>query len=460
MWGGVEVLAQTSTQNNSDSNRRSRSNTSRDSRRESRNTERESRSRSSRSSRSESGNQQSNSAAKPADAKTVSGKDAAKSGSSSSKSAGPRKPIDVKFEGQVDPETNVLYIEGIDGRPSLNINATENKKFTTRLVLSNPRSSAFSQLDASIRYNPEYVRPIGIDDSMISSQLEKPARVVVDRNRGLLSIAADFKEETSDSAVTFARIQWQALRPVANSPIAFVNTEAHPTGVFSSSGRNVLHIRSDGTEQVSSNAGLLDASVSIEPTEGTIELAEASGNTFSTLALATNINAGTAVGGVQLYLRPRKSTITIGEPVLVDIMYDNPKRADMDTVRLKLRFDPTVLQVEDYDEGNWITRGINIFDGEYHEDLPFDHHRKNAAHNNLGIIEYDMGFGERVPVSSKGIIATIRFQAIAPAASTPIAFSTDEDTDNTISFLGFNLIGTPTNKLQAMTNASIAVRPE
>src|SRR5690606_13460014 len=122
--------------------------------------------------------------------------------------------------GQVDPETNVLYIEGIDGRPSLNINATENKKFTTRLVLSNPRSSAFSQLDASIRYNPEYVRPIGIDDSMISSQLEKPARVVVDRNRGLLSIAADFKEETSDSAVTFARIQWQALRPVANSPIA------------------------------------------------------------------------------------------------------------------------------------------------------------------------------------------------------------------------------------------------
>jgi hypothetical protein len=212
---------------------------------------------------------------------------------------------------------------------------------------------------------------------------------------------------------------------------------------------------------MSANAGLLDATVAIEPTNGTVELAETNENPFSAVALATNINSGTAEGGLLLQLQPRQPTVKVGQDFLVDIVYRNPKRADMDTVKLKLRFDPEVLQVVDSDEGNWITRGVNIFDGAYHEDLPFDNHRKNTVYNSLGVINYDNGFGSRTPIPEEGVIATIRFKAVAPAVSTPILFSSNDenalDPDTSISFLGFNLIGIPGKRQQAMSNAAVAV---
>ncbi len=400
------------------------------------------------------------------DAKTVEGAKKADSGGKSgskSGSAGGRPPVEIAFQMQVDPETNIMYLEGMAGdRPSLNVSVLENKTFVTRLALYNPKSSAFSQVDASIKFDPLLIRPIGVDDSATSSNLQSPTRVMVDQGRGLLSIAADFKEPRSDSFLTLAKIQWKALAPVSNTPVAFVNTTDNPSGVFNLQGENILHMRGDGTVESSKNAGLLDATISIEAANGSIELAETSNNPFSAVALATNINAGTAEGGVQLSLKPRKLNVHVGEDFLVDVLYRNPRQADMDSVKLQVRFDPEILNVIDTDEGNWISRGVNIFDGAYHEQLPFDYHRKNIAYNNLGLIVYEMGFGSRSPVPTEGVMATIKFRANAPAASTVVAFSADENESTApgtaITFLGFDLIGKPGARAQAMSNAAISVR--
>lgn len=466
---GYTQTASTDNEGGRRSNRSSRNNSSgrgettddRERRRESRNRTRETNSRSTR----RSSNEKPSAAASDGqakDTKTVKGKPESGGKKSSGSGGGGRPAVDIAFEMQVDPETNIMYLEAVGDRPSLNVNVLEKKKFVTRLALFNPRSSEFSQIDASIKYDPQLIRPVGVDDSTVSSNLSAPARVLVDQHRGMLSLAADFATSRSDSFLTVAKIQWQALEPVASTPIVFLNTDEHPSGVFNDRGENILHQRSDGLVQSSRNAGLLDATVAIEPEGGTIELAEDSGNPFSAVALATNINSGTAEGGIQLYLRPRRNTVGIGENLLVDVLYRNPRRADMDTVKLKLRFDPEVLEVVDTDDGNWISRGINIFDGAYHDDLPFDHHRKNQAHNNLGLIVYDMGFGSRTPVPEEGVIATIQFRAKAPTPATAISFSTRgdgaTDSDTSISFLGFNLIGVPGARQQAMTDASVSVR--
>lgn len=433
----------------------------RERRRESRLKERESNSRSS-SRKEKTGN--ATEPAKPGepakDTKSVKGAKPASTGGKGS-SGGGRKPVEIKFEMQADPETNIMYLETVTDTPSLNASVLEKKKFVTRLALYNAKGSEFSQVDASIKYDPQLVKPVGIDDGSIRSNLQGPARVAVDKNSGIVSFSADFAQPRSDSFLTLSKIQWEALEPTAATPLRFLNTQNHPSGVFNAEGENILHMRTDGTVESSANAGLLDATVSIEPTNGTVELAQEGGNPFSAVALATNINSGTAEGGIQLYLKPRRPVVGLGEEFLVDVMYRNPKRADMDTVKLKLRFDPEVLQVVDYDEGNWITRGVNVFDGAYHEELPFDYHRKNAAFNTTGIIEYDNGFGSQVPVSEEGVIATIRFKAVQPAVSTPIVFVTNpEDAmnpDTSISFLGFNLIGVPGKRQQALSNASISV---
>ncbi len=396
--------------------------------------------------------------------KTVEGAKKPAAGSKSgSGSSGGKPATKIAFEMQVDPETNIMYLEGFAGdRPSLNVSVLENKIFVTRLALYNPKSSEFSQVDASIKYDPLLVRPVGVDDGAISGNLENPSRVLVNQSKGLLSFAADFKAPRTDSFLTIAKIQWKALEPVANTPVAFVNTAEHPSGVFNLQGENILHMRNDGTAASSSKAGLLDATVSIEAANGSIELADTSNNPFSAVALATNITAGTAEGGVQLSLSPRKDYVQVGEDFLVDVLYRNPKRADMDSVKLQVRFDPNVLSVIDTDEGNWITRGINIFDGAYHDTLPFDYHRKNTVSNSLGLIVYEMGFGSRTPVPAEGVIATINFRAIAPAASTSVAFSVGGNgpaaPDTTISFLGFNLIGKPGQRDQAMSNAAVSIR--
>lgn len=439
----------------------------RDRRRESRSRDRESNSRrSSRSSRSDKDEK-----ADDKDSKTVEASKKKSSGGSKGSGGGGRPPIEITFEMQADPETNIMYLESTGANPTLNMSVLENKQFVTRVALYNAKSSEFNQFDISLKYDPQLLEPLGIDDSAISSTLSQPARVLVDRKLGLLSMSGDFNGDRNDSFMTLAKIQWKALAPAAATPIRFLNSENHPSGVFDKYGDNILHAKSNTPMAISPVTGLLNATVAIEPPNGQIALSDEGSNPFSTVALATNISMGTAEGGMQLYLRPRRNAIGVGEVFLVDILYKNPKHADLDTMKLEIRFDPTVLQVRDYDEGNWITRGINIFDGAYHGDLPFDFHRKNVAYNTTGLIQYDMGFSDRTPVHAEGVIATIRFEAIEADPQTVVYFDVDRNQQdlnasatastqpNTIiSFLGFNLIGTPGNRGYALHNAQINVQ--
>lgn len=448
------------------SGRQSRGQTTRDreNRREGRTQDRESNSRGTRSTRSSSRN----GAEAGAETKTVEGakKASGKSGSSGS-SGGARPPINIAFEMQPDPETNIMYIESSGVQPSLNVSALVDKTFVTRVSLYNAKGSEFNQFDVSLRYDPQLIEPVGVDDSSLTGTLVKPASVRVNRQRGILSMSGDFKNTRNDSFMTVAKLQWRALAPAAATPIQFLNTENHPSGVFNRYGENILHAKSMEALEVSPNTGLLNATVAIEPPNGQIDIDSQDGNNpFSAVTLATNISMGTAEGGIQLALVPRTPAVSVGQDFLVDVRYANPKRADLDTVKLEIRFDPTVLEVVDADDGNWITRGINIFDGAYHEQLPFDYHRKNAAYNTTGRIEYEMGFSARTPVPSSGVMATIRFRATAPAAQTVIGFAAGGgDAENStssrqtaISFLGFNLIGTPGQRASAMRNAAVTVR--
>jgi hypothetical protein len=318
------------------------------------------------------------------------------------------------------------------------------------------------KVQAPLHYNPQIISPVGIDDSSVSASLDGPSHARVDQRQGIISYEADFTQPRTDSLLIVAKIKWKALQPAESTPIKFVNNENYTSGVFGKDAENLLHDRGDAASDVSDQTGLLDATVAVDPTDASIQRVEEGGNAFSAVALASNISAGTADGGIQISLSPRRANVSPGESFLVDVNYSNPRRADIDTVSLRIHFDPSVLQVEDYDNGNWITRGINIFDGDYHENLPFDFHRKNDAYNGTGLITYEMGLSTRTVLPQQGTIATIRFKAIAPSNATPIDFDMSEspsEADNTtaISFLGFNLIGTPGQRQQAVHNATVSV---
>lgn len=387
--------------------------------------------------------------------KTVEGKKPADKGAGS-KAGGKRPLTNVEFKMQVDQNTNIMYLESLGSQPSLNIQSVQGDKFVTRLTVYNPRQSAFDELSAVIKYDPSVLKPVGVDDSTIESQLKSPAKTQIDSNRGLLLYEARLKEETRGTFNAIAKIEWECLRPSPGSYLRFINNGQLTSGVFNQEGLNILHMREDGQVESSENAGLLDAMVAVSPSEETNELLNADQTDFSSVILASNIAEGTAIGKMRLELRPRTESVSVGVPFLVDVVYSNPSQAEFDSVNLSIKFDSTVFEVLDSDEGNWITRGVNIFDGDYHLDLPFDYQRKNLALNTAGLIQYEMGFQTKTLVPETGTIATIKMVAKRPVDKSRISFNIENSNDDTkttkgstsISFLGLNLIGVPEHRTQ------------
>ena len=373
-----------------------------------------------------------------------------------------RGSTNVEFKMKANPFTNVLFIEQVGQVPTMNISVTKGDVFATRVAFSNARHSQFDLCEMSIRYDPQILKPTGIDDSGIAGLLKEPALAKVDRRRGIVTYRAEFESAESEKPETLIKLRWRAIAPSPFSPLAFSTTTDHPSRLLRGS-VNVLHQRDEENEpmEVSEKTGLLDASVAVSPDAKTLEDMDSSENSFEGAALANSISKGTAEGGMTLALRSSQNSVAPNEEFLVDVVYSNPKRTEITSVNLRVRFDPKTLQVVDYDENNWITRGVNIFDGDYHEDLPFDFHHQNQVYNSGGLVVYRMGFESKAKIPSSGVIATIKFKAVAPSTSTEIFFEMDEnerDPKTSLSFLGFNLVGVPGERATALHNATVSVQ--
>ncbi len=327
-------------------------------------------------------------------------------------SGGSKPATTVEFKMKADPTGNLLYIESVSAAPTMNIVTGQGEKFSTRVVFRNGRRAKFRTVDISIKYDPQALKPLGIDDSDVAGDLGKPSIARVDQKRGILAYRAEFSRPLDRENLNVFRVEWKALSPTEFTPMTFLNTAEFPSRVMN--GPDNVLFRSDNAAGQFDNperAGLVDATVSITPDRETALNME--DDAASGMRLAHSISKGTAVGQVTLALRPRARSVAAGEDLLVDVVYSNPRRTDIDTIKMKIRFDPRILQVVDNDEGNWITSGINILDGPYHDDLPFDFHMKNIAYNTSGEIQYEMGFSRKERIPSSGVIATIRFRAQA-----------------------------------------------
>ena len=375
---------------------------------------------------------------------------------------GARPTTTVEFKMKADQSANLLFMESIGVAPTMNIVAQQGEDFATRVVFANPRKSKFTSVDVAMRFEPSVVELTGIDDADIARLLAVPAIAKVDARRGVFSYHAEFSQPQDRELTVLFKLQWKAKMPADFSPIAFLNTEDFPSRVLNQA-QNVL-IRTSDDDDVTgdiSNTGLIDSALSVSPNaESVLDMQDFGRGDSSAMVLAHQISEGTAVGGVTLALRPRTGAVRVGDEFLVDIVYSNPRRADIDSVRVKVRFDPALLQVVDYDTDNWITNGVNILDGPYHDDLPFDFHIRNRAYNNTGMILYEKGFAYKARVPTSGIIATIRFRAMAATAAADILFDTEETARSSrtaVSFLGFNLVGSPADRESALTNATVSV---
>ncbi len=338
-----------------------------------------------------------------------------------------------------DPDMPVLHFE------PLTTSVSEGEEFETAVTLSNPRARAFDRITLTVLHNSSAIEPLGYTLTPLS-ELAAVRDIGGDPAGGQLRCEFIFHTPREDLRAPIVRLRWRARREVRSTPILFLTEGAGETFVGLEGGRSIL-----GNPE-RRFTGLINATVRVHPSLQTL-LTEA----FEGVALPgmEELSAAEEMwGGVELMLVPRTASVRVGETLDVDVVIYNATGLPADEVAVRVDFDPEVLEVLDTHDDNWIEMGTNIWDGGYHALYPFDMHLDNRANNGNGTIDYRMGFTEETPLPS-GVVATIRFRALALADDLPLTFDPER---TSINFLGEELLGDPDEAGSGLIGVHIDVR--
>lgn len=131
---------------------------------------------------------------------------------------------------------------------------------------------------------------------------------------------------------------------------------------------------------------------------------------------------------VSISLLPSDNVVSPGEEFALDVVLNNPSNEGLVGIGIWIKYNPALLNVIDTDTGNWITEGVNILDGPYHNpfDLPGDPGLfPNANDASIdGEIRWDArrSFFNLTNIYPSGTFATITFQAESLLGSTQLDF--------------------------------------
>lgn len=347
--------------------------------------------------------------------------------------------VTAEFTFKPTPDVAVLYMTPMQH------NLAVGEEFETRVSLSNPAEKQYVSIEVVLRFNPLALEPLRLDDDRIRPLLDGNAEAVVYTDAGLMAYRGRLSEPLSAQAVDIFTVRWRTLSPASHAEIAFSGGRGYETALRNSNDDNIL----GGT----GNEGSLGMSLRIfSPQE------EADGPPIGE-QLYSGYNDGTR-DGVQLRLVTNKTEIPANEDFYVGVWFDNPRMVECSKIRFKIRFDEHVLEVVDDDTDNWITTGVNVHDGSYHDRFPFDIHVANSASNLTGLIEYAMACTQRGVLPENGYLARIRFRPKTLAQSTPIEFefgANDDPLRTQVTYLGADVLGTSANPDDGVENLAVSI---
>ena len=346
------------------------------------------------------------------------------------------------------PSSNVLYLEPME--KSLRVG----EEFNATIVYVNNRRESVDSARIVLQYDPRALMPLGAVKDPIDEYLASPEafRAFVYGDEGLIVIEESFGLPTPMSRMELARIRWKAMAPTTLTSVSFVTNGERSTGVYAGS---KLALGDPALD----TAGVVGADYQVLAAENAGSGAAAPLTEDMTADAYRRAYGYGEEAAIALRLCAPTSPIKLGQRFFVDVIMENPGAARLDVLNLVIHFDPAILQVEDYDEGNWIAAGLNIFDGAYHDRYPFDMHIRNQAYNSLGEIHYMMGTSRPETVFPTGKLASILFAAVAPASPAEIRFHVAQDsTENgtVASFLGRSVLPPGAS---ALANATVEILP-
>lgn len=302
-----------------------------------------------------------------------------------------------------------------DGVLSYNTIVQEGETFVTEVILFNIDTNPIDEIRLALDYDKRFIEPVKVFDTELRPLIDGAPNFRISSRDSMVIYEAALKKPLAAAESVLLRILWEAKRETAYTGIefAFAPTEEEDrihTGIYSN-GKNILGFGDDPAD------GVLSGGVMIERFGGEERILQGKAEELRELYLGT----GAAQAETGLVLIGPERPPKVGEEFVVKVGLNNPEGALIDALSFFITFDPEKLQVLDTERFNWISRGVNILDGPYHEDYPWDMHRRNEVRNERGYIHYAMSLsnGQSLP---SGILAEIHFMPIAPTMEAEVGF--------------------------------------
>jgi hypothetical protein len=327
-----------------------------------------------------------------------------------------------------------------DEPPSSDIVVRQGDRFVSEIVMDNESAASFDRIQLALRYDKRFIRPIKVFDDTIRPNVAGDPTFEINDRDNVLVYDATFTRPRVSKQLTILKIVWEAHQRTEYTDLQFVFSPNRPedqpnTAVFMQ-GQNVLGRPEDPIDGVLGGALLIMRP--FDPEDDGPEILQGKKEELRDIYLGS-MGSQQEVG---LRLVGPNGTPSVGQEFDVDVQLFNPRGAIIDVVRFYVLFNPDVLQVVDHDRNNWIRNGVNVLDGPWREEYPFDFHTRNEVDNKLGRIAYAMGLG-RGRALRTGTFARIRFRAIKPVAETDITLAAARQGTSSltaVNYFGYNLL--------------------
>ncbi len=336
------------------------------------------------------------------------------------------------------------------------VKTTKDHRFSSSLVFFNDKGLPIDRIDLWLHFQPEVLDPVWINLKDIKEQLAGEPRHEVQRESGYIHIHGIFKSPNTQVLQPIATINWAARQGPTTAIVSIEPPPGEESGLFAGA-TNALELSDIG------NDGLVPLEVRIfESEEETEENDEAlrivqPGEDPTIPDPAKN-------RGVHLALVPREKNVTRGGVSTMDVVVMNPLLVEFDELRFQLRYDPETVEILDADEDNYIVDGLNIYDGGFHEKMPFDAHLANTVNPRRGTVDYWVANSNATRAYPSGPVARVvyRVKKAAPESRNAAFWFQSEDatgvTLTSVSARGRNVLGQAENEPgKALHNAIVAV---
>jgi Cohesin domain len=286
-------------------------------------------------------------------------------------------------------------------------------------VLKNDNAAPFDRVRVALRFDKRFMRPVRVFDGEVRPFVDgDPVFEISDRDN-IIIYDARLAEPRMAKQMVVLTIVWEAVQRTEFAGLDFRfasgDTELAPHTAVYAQGRNILGKPDDPIDGVLGSSILVSRpqveNASIKP-----EILQGKKEELKELYLGA---LGAELNQTGIRLAGPEGPIAAGQMFDVDVELYNPRGTVLDQVRFAVKFDPEALQVVDRDRGNWIRTGVNVHDGPFRLEYPFDYHKRNEVDNRRGIITYANSLGEGRALRS-GPFARIRFKAMKPIAATTI----------------------------------------